>query len=187
MATAIAERIVGNLIAASIVEEDDKALYIYGFFLLITHFFFFLIAVAFGCSMKIPLEGVIFYFVFVLLRSYAGGAHAKTETACTMWTTLAIGASIAAVKVIENSVRIVFPLLFLSNFCIFLFSPLESKEKPLDNNDRRNFRKICCGQLLACNIVIFASLKLSCPALYGPVICGMSLEAVLLCIGKMCN
>lgn len=187
MATTLAERIVEKLIAASVVEEVDREIYVYGFFLLITRFFFFLVAVTFGFSLKIPCESIVFYIVFIFMRSYAGGVHAKTETACTMWTTLAIGAAIVTVKVIENSVGIVFPLLLLSNFCIFLFSPLESKEKPLDNYDRRNFRRICCGQLLACNIVIIASLKLSCPTVYGPVICGMSLVSVLLCIGKMCN
>ena len=44
MATAIAERIVGKLIAASAVEEVDRELYIYGFFLLITRFYFFLVS-----------------------------------------------------------------------------------------------------------------------------------------------
>ena len=64
MATAIAERIVGKLIAASAVEEVDRELYVYGFFLLITRFYFFLVTIAFGCFLKIPCESVIFYIVF---------------------------------------------------------------------------------------------------------------------------
>ena len=42
MATTLAERIVRKLIAVSVVEEGDRELYIYGFFLLITRFYFFL-------------------------------------------------------------------------------------------------------------------------------------------------
>ena len=102
MATTLAECIVENLIAAAVVEKVDRELYVYGFFLLITRFFFFLVTIAFGCLLGIPFESVIFYIVFILLRSYAGGVHAKTEMACTAWTTLAIGMTITAIKILPN-------------------------------------------------------------------------------------
>ena len=111
MATAIAERIVGKLIATSVVEEVDRELYVYGFFLLITRFFFFLVTFAFGGLLGIPLESVIFYIVFILLRSYAGGVHAKTEMACTLWTTLALGVTVATIKALAVSNEKAFLLL----------------------------------------------------------------------------
>lgn len=61
MATVLAERIVSKLIASSAVKEADRELYVYGFFLLITRSFFFLVAVAFGSILGIPCESVIFY------------------------------------------------------------------------------------------------------------------------------
>lgn len=187
MATMLAERIVSKLIASSAVKEADRELYVYGFFLLITRFFFFLISIAFGFFWKIPCESVIFYIVFFLLRSYAGGIHMKTEMACTAWTTLAFGVVIASIRIIEQSDWIIMPLLILSNLSVFLFSPLGSEEKPLDNDEHRRYRKICCRYLLVFNMVIIVSLILACPALYSPVLCGMGLESMLLCIGKMCN
>lgn len=185
MATTLAEHIVGKLIAASVVEEADRELYVYGFFLLITRFFFFLVTAAFGCFLRIPWESVIFYIVFILLRSYAGGVHAKTEAACTGWTTLAMGIAVAAIKTLEASNGKALPLLIFSNLCLLLFSPLDSREKPLDAEEKRRYRKICLWLLLICDAAAIAANFLMLPTLYYPVVCSMCLEAILLSIGKM--
>jgi accessory gene regulator B len=187
MATAIAERIVGKLIAASAVEEVDRELYIYGFFLLITRFFFFLVTVVFGFSLRIPCESVIFYIVFILLRSYAGGIHAKTEMACTIWTTLAMGTATVTIKVLKAS-SAKLPLCFLlCNVCLLAFSPLGNRGKPLDASERCRYRKVCIGLIVAFDMVAIIANFIVIPTFYYPVICGMCLEAILLCIGKMCN
>ena len=185
MATNLAERIVRKLIAVSVVEEGDRELYIYGFFLLITRFYFFLVTIAFGFFLRIPWESVIFYIVFILLRSYAGGVHAKTEKACTGWTTLAMGIAVAAIKTLEASNGKALPLLIFSNLCLLLFTPLDSKEKPLDAEEKRRYRKICLWLLLICDATVAVAYYLKLPMLYYPVICGMCLEAILLSIGKM--
>lgn len=184
MATALAKRIVSQLIASSVVEEVDRELYVYGFFLLITRCFFFLLTVVFGCFLRIPCESVIFYIVFILLRSYAGGVHAKTEVACTIWTTLAMGTATAFIKILEcTSTKI--PVCFLlCNICILTFSPLDSREKPLDMEDRRRYRKICFWLVFACDVVVGVAHFLTLPMLYYPVICGMCLETVLLSIAN---
>ena len=185
MATKLAEYIVRKLIAVSVVEEGDRELYVYGFFLLITRFFFFLVTVAFGVFLKIPCESVIFYIVFILLRSYAGGVHAKTEVACTIWTTLAIGATVFAIRVLEFSSVKILPLLIVGNLSVFLFSPLENIEKPVDADSRKEYRTICNVLLVVYDIVAVASLRLGVPVLCYSIVCGLSLEAFLLVVGKI--
>lgn len=185
MATMLAERIVSKLIASSAVKEADRELYVYGFFLLITRFFFFFVAVAFGFFLGIPCESVIFYIVFILLRSYAGGVHAKTEMACTLWTTLALGVTVATIKLLEVSNRKAQILVVLGDLCILLLSPLDTTEKTLDAGEIRRYRKICYFLLSVCNVIAIAANYLLLPKLYYPVICSIFLEASLLCIGKM--
>ncbi len=187
MATVLAERIVSKLIASSAVKEADRELYVYGFFLLITRSFFFLVAVAFGSILGIPCESVIFYIVFILLRSYAGGVHAKTEMACTLWTTLAIGVAVATIKELETSNGEVLLLLIMSNLSFLLFCPLGTTEKPLKVDEMKKYRKICCLLLLICDVVAITSNCLVFPTLYYSVTCGICLEATLLSIGKLCN
>lgn len=185
MATTLAECIVEKLIAASVVEEVDRELYVYGFFLLITRFFFFLVTIAFGCLLGIPFESVIFYIAFFLLRSYAGGVHAKTEMACTVWTMLALGTTVFAIRVREFSSAEILLLLIFSNLSVFLFSPLDNIEKPLDADSRREYRKICNILLIVYDVIAVISVLIRAPALCYPVVCGLSLEGVLLSIGKV--
>lgn len=184
MATKLAERIVRKLIAVSVVEEGDRELYIYGFFLLITRFFFFLVTVVFGFSLKIPYESVVFYIVFILMRSYAGGVHAKTEMACTVWTTVAMGSAVVIIKILEVLNRKTLLILIFSDLCILRITPLDTNEKPLTEQDKRRYRKICYVMVATCNLIIIAGSVLSIPLLCYPVVCSMLLEAILLVIGK---
>lgn len=187
MATKLAEHIVRKLIAVSVVEEGDRELYIYGFFLLITRFYFFLVTIAFGCFLRIPCESVIFYIVFILLRSYAGGVHAKTEMACTIWTTLAMGTATVTIKVLKASNAKLPLCLLLCNICLLAFSPLDNREKPLGADEKRKYRKICFGLVLICDTVSIVADFLMISMLYYPVMCGMCIEVILLSIGKTCD
>ena len=187
MATTLAECIVENLIAAAVVEKVDRKLYVYGFFLLITRFFFFLVTIAFGCLLGIPFESVIFYIVFILLRSYAGGVHAKTEMACTAWTTLAIGMTITAIKILESLNAGILPIFILENLCIWRLAPLDSAEKILNFNEKKRYRLICNGLLVACDGIVLTTVCFQIQILYYPVVCAAMLESVLLVAGRANN
>lgn len=125
--------------------------------------------------------------LFILLRSYAGGIHAKTEMACTIWTTLAMGTATVTIKVLKAS-NAKLPLCFLlCNVCLLAFSPLGNRGKPLDASERYRYRKVCIGLIVAFDMVAIIANFIVIPTFYYPVICGMCLEAILLCIGKICN
>ena len=74
---------------ALVIEEDDKELYTYGFFILLSHLFYLAIAILLGVLLGILTENLLFYIFFMLLRNYAGGFHAKSERVCTLLTILA--------------------------------------------------------------------------------------------------
>ena len=125
--------------------------------------------------------------LFILLRSYAGGIHAKTEMACTIWTTLAMGTATVTIKVLKAS-NAKLPLCFLlCNVCLLAFSPLGNRGKHLDASERYRYRKVCIGLIVAFEMVAIIANFIVIPTFYYPVICGMCLEAILLCIGKICN
>ena len=125
--------------------------------------------------------------LFILLRSYAGGIHAKTEMACTIWTTLAMGTATVTIKVLKAS-NAKLPLCFLlCNVCLLAFSSLGNRGKSLDASERCRYRKVCIGLIVAFDMVAIIANFIVIPTFYYPVICGMCLEAILLCIGKICN
>lgn len=140
MATRIAEYITNKMLVSSVIEEVDRELYCYGFFLLISCTFFFLVTLVVGLLAGAPCESVIFFISFMFLRSYAGGIHANTETACVVLTTLALTVSVFGIKVMNqmNYSEIPFLMLGSGDLCILLFSPLDTKDKPLEKLEKKS-------------------------------------------------
>ena len=87
-----------KLISNGKINKNDEELYIYGFFMLLSQAMFFVITCIFGLIIKILLESIIFYVGFQLIRKYAGGYHATTETLCEILTTLSLFFSILIIK-----------------------------------------------------------------------------------------
>lgn len=188
MATRIAECITQKLLASSVIEEGDRELYNYGFFLLITRFSFFFTTVFVGFLLDIPGESIFFYVVFMLLRTYAGGVHARTEITCTILTTLALTASVFGIKIMEQMDSDIIPMLILIGgcLCILLLSPLDTKDKPLEEREKKKYRTVCVSAILFCTTVALVAYRLALNSILCPLACGACLEGVLLIIGKIC-
>lgn len=101
---------------------------------------FFLVTLVVGLLAGAPCESVIFFISFMFLRSYAGGIHANTETACVVLTTLALTVSVFGIKVMNqmNYSEIPFLMLGSGDLCILLFSPLDTKDKPLEKLEKKS-------------------------------------------------
>lgn len=184
MASKIAEVIIQKLLTSSTIEECDRELYRYGFFLLINHVIFFFITFFVGALAGIPAESILFYFSFMLLRTYAGGVHAKTEMACTILTTFSLCASILAIKNMKdsNSGCVALIILVIGGICVLLLSPLDSEEKPLSDQERKKYKRVC---FLLVSLNVFISLSFPVNTIYYSLACAMGLAAILLVIGKI--
>lgn len=189
MASWVAERMTQMLVTTSLIGEGDRELYSYGFFMLISRIYYFLVAVVTGLLMDIPLESALFYVVFMVLRTYAGGLHAKTETACTILTTFVLAASVFGIKLMSmTSSHAPFWLtLLIGCIPILLFSPLDNKDKPMTNQEKKHYRVIS-------HVVVFLWLVLALTAkflvidmLCYPITFGIFLEGILLCMGRLYN
>lgn len=187
MASWIANRMTQMLITSSLIEEGDRELYNYGFFMLISRIFFFLVTAIAGLLMNIPFESILFYVVFMVLRAYAGGVHAKTEIACSVLTTFVLIASVIGIKQLESLGNSLIPLLMLGtgSLCILLFSPLDTKEKPLDEQEKGKYRAICVAIVLLCIMAAVIAQLLSIHGIFCTIVCSIFLESILLAVGKM--
>lgn len=186
MATRIAEYIAQKLLVSSVIEREELNLYIYGFFLIITRAYFLFVTVIVGFLVDIPYESIIFFTVFMLLRTYAGGIHAKSETTCTILTTTVLIVSVFGIKIMEliNGEYIAVLMLIMGNTSILLFCPLDTSNKPLENHEKKGYQIICYILVLLCTLISIVSQILSLGIIYYPVTNGICLEGILLCFGK---
>ena len=87
MISRLSNRIVQSLYKSGAIPAEEKELYNYGFFLLLSKMFFLGIAMAFGAIWNVFWESLLFYIMFSILREYAGGVHASKEAICLISTT----------------------------------------------------------------------------------------------------
>lgn len=187
MISKLAVRITSTLCATSVIEEGDKELYIYGFFILLSRIFFFCVTVLFGFLCAIPLESVLFYVMFTLLRSYAGGVHARTENMCSVLTTLSLLTSIFGIRMLnflENGI-LSLTILSIGAASIIALSPLDTPEKPLDRTERLHYRRISIIIVAAYLVLALLMYAMGLNGVLSAVTGSIALEAVLMISGKI--
>lgn len=187
MISTLATMITNRLCAASAIEEGDRELYIYGFYILISRFIFLLVSVLCGCLFDVLWESVLFYVMFTLLRSYAGGIHAKTENMCTILTALSQLASIYGIKVLNfvHNEKISLVILVIGVVCIITFCPLDTVEKPLESADRNHYRCVSIIIVLAYLALALLMYAMGLNGMVNAVAVSISLESILILSGKM--
>lgn len=192
MTNKISSKIVEILIKHSLVENEDKELYSYGFFILLSQILYFIIVTTIGILFNIILESVIFYIAFQFIRRYAGGYHAATETRCEILSTLSIIASIGIIKLskIYDFKTTLLIITLISMVIIFIFCPLDTSEKPLTEKEFKYFRKISWIILSLIIIAIIVSFYFKFNVVFAPCCASLILEGVLIGTGKIkkvCN
>lgn len=187
MISKLSAKIAGILIEHSTIKNEDKELYTYGFFMLLSQILYFIITIAIGILFNIILESIIFYIAFQFIRKYAGGYHAKTETRCEISTTFSIIACISVIKLSQfyDFKIILLIITVISAVCIFVFCPLDTPEKPLSEKEYKYFRKISWLILFIITILIIISYVLSWKFSFAPCCMSLILESILISAGKM--
>lgn len=143
MISKLSYAITDALCKASVAEEREKELYAYDFFAFLSQGIYFLLSLIFGFLLGIPFESIVFFVVFSKLRRYAGGFHASTESACMFSSTLTLLLSALAIRELSSTGNIAIPgcVLALASLAVYRLCPLDSPEKPLDESERKCYKK----------------------------------------------
>lgn len=187
MISNLSARLTDKLLSKGSITEDERELYIYGLFMLISQLMYLVLACIFGLLFECFIESIAFYVAFQFIRRYAGGYHAATETRCEILSTLSIVASIGIIKLskIYDFKTILLFITVASMVLIFYFCPLDTPEKPLSEKEFKYFRKISWIILLVISSIIIVSYFFKFNILFTPCCVSLILESILLVAGKI--
>lgn len=183
----LASKVVKKLIDNSAIDDTERELYVYGFFILISQILYFTLTMIFGVLLDIVLESVIFYVAFQFIRRYAGGIHASSELKCEIATTISIFLCLLCTKLCETY-NIQMPILVLTIIAaisIFVLCPLDTPEKPLTKEEYKYFRKISWLILLLIVLMISIGWHFKLEFIMYPCCMSLILESILLVLGKI--
>lgn len=186
MITNWGEKIARRLAASGTILSEDIDLYGYGFFLLLSSALYLFVVAIFGSVLGIFWESILFYFMFSILREYAGGIHAKTERGCMLSTILALLLSTVGIRGMLQAEHSTIAMMFLIVGCavVFFFSPMDVQEKPLSINDRLYYQRISRWLASAYALLGIWAAAAGWHILY-PIVASTTLEGILIFAGMV--
>lgn len=187
MISRLSSIITEALYKSRVIEEADREVYVYGFFVLLSQGLFFLITALFGCIFGTLWESVVFYIMFSTLRCYAGGFHASRESVCMCCTTAALFMASLSIGILSEveSVMIPWCILVLCGAVVYLLSPLDSEDKPLTSNDFCEYRRKSRMIVIVLTVVAMIGECMHLSGIVNATIASMALESFLLIFGKV--
>ena len=137
----LAEELTVKLVKMEVINNEDKALYSYGFkqgFLLFLNM---ITVIIIGVIFNMIWQSVIFMIAYSCLRVYAGGYHANTELSCYIFSLIMIIAVLWLINRILWNTFICLSITVISDLIILLLAPVEDANKPLDHKEIEIFKK----------------------------------------------
>lgn len=127
-----------NAIAQSInLSKEDTVILNYGLkkiALLIEDAIF---TIVLGGFLGISALSIVFQISFMLLRMYGGGYHSETELKCKIHSAIVTTVSLLSIRVLADKSWWSFPLFILAGIAVMMLSPVEAKNKPLSEKERK--------------------------------------------------
>lgn len=139
----MAEQLVQRQVRKGYLQEEQQALYSYGYEALLNQLINILFACVIAAVFQAPLQVLVFLIGYIPLRSYSGGYHANTNGVCTLVSAFLTAGVCLASRWMPLNVKIaVLPLGFLvSGLMIFLFAPVWDKNKKLDETETACYKR----------------------------------------------
>lgn len=187
MISKLSQLLAARLINQKSIDETERELYEYGFFLLFSNILLLCIACLTGLIFRVFLQSVLFYLAFIFIRQYGGGYHAKTELRCQLASTFSIVFCIILIRLSVNT-DLMIPFIILSvvsSAAILMFAPLDTPEKPLSAQERAHFRKITYIILFILDAAFLIGCVFKLKLLYSPICLSLTLEGILISLGRL--
>ncbi len=152
------DRILNQMLRLHIIDSEEVEIYRFGLeglLLKIVHYISYLLIAVFGGEV---LQFLLFFAAFLILRKSAGGYHAKTKTGCYLVSCLTVAAEVISIKFIPTwkyAAETGLILMIAADSIIIRIAPLGNRNRDLDEEEVRYFRKRTLMILAVENLIIF--------------------------------
>lgn len=181
----IAERITENMEDNHIIKHDDRELYVYGFNQGLNILLNLITTLVVGLLFRNILELAIFIAAYIPLRSFAGGYHAKTPLRCYIYSIIMIILVSVGMKYLLFVDMVYYVILAISALIIFVLSPAEDKNKPLDKIELKVYRKRTSLILLVELIICILSNVIDLRTVFISIIYNLAVMSVIILLGML--
>ena len=180
----LAEDIAFLLIKNKIVDIEKRDIYVYGLEAILLNLLNILTALTISILSNTMLHFGMFMLIFIPLRLFIGGYHAKTSESCYVITTTIYILTVLAVKFLPdlycNIPAIITLIIFI--IPIIALAPAENTNNPLSASQRKRNRFISLI-LTAIDSLIFIMLALNSYRVATSIMIFIAVNSVLMVLG----
>ena len=180
-------KITKKLVDINVIEEADSELYEYGFWQGGVLIFNFLTVVLLGILFNMLLESIIFLIFYGVLRTIAGGYHARTQNTCYILSIILMIVVLIMLKTFPWNIILCCILTVLSISVIFILAPVQDENKLLDEIEKKFFKKLSRIISLLYGFIIFLLFLFNKNELAYCVVISLFILTIMLVLGKIRN
>lgn len=137
----VAEALTDYVIRKGMVAEQDREIYIYGFTITAEVGLFALFSLFMTVHLHMFMEGILFFIIFIPLRSYAGGLHLKKYHVCFLLSCLTFSAILLHVKYFQFPIHFLLMILCLFEVVVYALYPVENVNREVNSEENTYFKK----------------------------------------------
>ena len=138
----ISEKITQKAVEDGNIKSEQYEEYLYGINMILNIFITDITMIIIGIIMRMLWECIAFWFFYKILRKYCGGYHFSTSLKCYLSSCVMCPVIFAAVKYIPFNMFIWAVITFIGCIILFILSPVEAVNKPLDEKEISVFGRI---------------------------------------------
>lgn len=167
--------------------SDENELYVFGINQCLNMLLNILTALFIGILLGEILQLLLFMLAYIPLRSYAGGWHARTPLRCYIFSVIMLTLVSIGIKYLLLTEWVYYAVLLVSVLIVFLLSPIEDKNKSLDELEHKVYKKrtafIAALELIVCLVLKLTGLD----SLFIAVVYSFTVLGLMLIAGKVKN
>lgn len=137
----IAKFLANYVIQKGTVEEDEREMYEYGFQIAMESVLCIITCFIISLVLHTIPEGILFFVIFVPLRSYAGGLHLDNYWSCFSLSCLTFFAIMIAGKYLMIPIYIAFVILVFLELAVYKMYPVENINRVVEVDEDIYFKK----------------------------------------------
>ncbi len=186
MLKSIAEEVTVLMAANNIIKTEEIEAYTYGLELIIPKVILYAVILVVSLITDTFLMSVAFVILLMCLRRYSGGFHCKTAEICLLVSFLMYLLAIFGYEFVSFIPNMVYGIsTVLSSVIVLIFSPVEDKNRPLDETEKVLYRQKAMIALCIIHALEFAALIFEFRALSYLSACSLTANAVLILISQI--
>lgn len=124
-----------------VIERKERELYEYGFEIALEASLSFLVCIVLASMLHMVLEGILFFVIFIPMRSFAGGLHLDHYWKCFLLSCATFLAALFLVKFTDIPAAASFLGIMLMMLCIYGMYPVENRNRQVDMEENSYFKK----------------------------------------------